>query len=250
VAALPAARQTLFFSATLPPDIQRLAGSIVRNPVRVAVAPAATTVDAVDQRVYFVEHAAKRDLLVHLLRDPAITRALVFTRTKHRADRMYRHLHQAGIRAQAIHGDKSQGAREMALAHFKSGEVRVLVATDIAARGLDIDNVSHVFNLDMPSEPESYVHRIGRTARAGAAGIAVAFCSSEERATLEQIQRLIRKEITVVREHPYPSRGVPAHPQPHPPHPTHPPQPAPAPHHVPQHSFGASRRHGRRRRRR
>jgi ATP-dependent RNA helicase RhlE len=211
VSALPAARQTLFFSATLPPDIQRLAGAMVTNPVRVAVAPAATTVDAVDQRVYFVEHEAKRDLLVHLLRDPTITRALVFTRTKHRADRVCRHLHNSGIRAQAIHGDKSQGARETALAHFKTGEVRVLVATDIAARGLDVDNVSHVFNLDLPSEPESYVHRIGRTARAGAAGIAVAFCSTEERGYLTHIERLIRKEIAVVREHPFLSHGRPAY---------------------------------------
>jgi len=205
VAALPTERQTLFFSATLGPDIQRLAGSIVRDPVRVEVAPAATTVEAVEQRVCFVEKPDKRDLLVHLLKDPAISRALVFTRTKHGADRVAHHLHRAGVKVQAIHGNKSQGARERALEDFKTGQIRVLVATDVAARGLDVESVSHVFNFDLPDEPEAYVHRIGRTARAGAGGMAVAFCGLEERTQLAAIERLIHKNLTVIGDLPFKS---------------------------------------------
>jgi ATP-dependent RNA helicase RhlE len=203
VAALPEQRQTLFFSATLGPDIQRLAGGIVRDPVRVEVTPAATTVEAVEQRVCFVEKPDKRDLLVHLLKDPGISRALVFTRTKHGADRVANHLHRAGVKVQAIHGNKSQGARERALDHFKTGQVRVLVATDVAARGLDVESVSHVFNFDLPDEPEAYVHRIGRTARAGLGGMAIAFCGLEERGSLAAVERLIHKNLTVIEDHPF-----------------------------------------------
>ncbi|MBI2195390.1 MAG: DEAD/DEAH box helicase [Planctomycetes bacterium] len=206
VAALPVRRQTLFFSATLSADIERLAGDIVRDPVRVNVAPAATTVEAVDQKVYFVEKPDKRDLLVDLLRKPAMTRALVFTRTKHGADRVAQHLYRAGLRVHAIHGNKSQGARQRALEQFRNGRVQVLVATDIAARGLDIDGVTHVFNLDLPNEPEVYVHRIGRTARAEASGVAISFCSPEERVLLAAIQRLIREDLEVVGDHPFHSR--------------------------------------------
>jgi ATP-dependent RNA helicase RhlE len=201
---LPAERQTLFFSATLPLNIQRLAGSMVRDPVRVEVAPAATTVESVEQRVYFVERSSKRDLLLHLLQSsPDISRALVFTRTKHGADRVARHLRRAGVQTQSIHGNKTQGARERALARFKSGQARVLVATDIAARGIDIESVSHVINYDMPGEPDAYVHRIGRTARAGAAGAALSFCEVEQLALLGKIERLIRKQLTVINDHPY-----------------------------------------------
>ena len=203
VAALPEKRQTLFFSATLLPDIQRLAGSIVREPVRVEAERAASTVDAVEQRVCFVEQADKRDLLVHLLKDPAVLRALVFTRTKHGADRVARHLHREGVTVQAIHGNKSQAARERALEHFKDGRTRVLVATDVAARGLDVEDISHVFNYDLPAEPEVYVHRIGRTARAGAGGTAVAFCGMDERLLLVAIEKLIRKRLAVIEEQPF-----------------------------------------------
>jgi ATP-dependent RNA helicase RhlE len=209
VASLPAERQTLFFSATLPPDIKRLAGAMVRDPVRVEVAPAATTVEAVEQVVYFVEKPDKRELLVHMLKDPAISRALVFTRTKHGADRVAHHLHRSGIKVQSIHGNKSQNARERALDQFKTGQIRVLVATDVAARGLDVESVSHVFNFDLPAEPDVYVHRIGRTARAGAGGIAVSFCDLEERTGLHAIQRLIRKNLTVVGENPLKSYIAP-----------------------------------------
>ena len=202
VGTLPRERQTLFFSATLGPEIMRLAKDMVRDPVRVDVAPSATTVEAVEQRVYFVEKPDKRELLVRLLADPAISRALVFTRTKHGADRVAHHLHRAGIRSQSIHGNKSQGARERALDHFKSGGIRVLVATDVAARGLDIESVSHVFNFDLPAEPDVYVHRIGRTARAGAGGVAISFCDLEERILLHAIEKLIRKNLAPVDDNP------------------------------------------------
>jgi ATP-dependent RNA helicase RhlE len=211
VSALPTERQTLFFSATLTPDIQRLAGGIVRDPVHVAAAPASTTVDTVEQRVYLVEADNKRDLLVHLLKDPAIARALVFTRTKHGADRVARHLHRAGVQVHAIHGNKSQGERQRTLARFKSGAVRVMVATDIAARGLDIDNVTHVINMDIPAVPEAYVHRIGRTARADAAGVAVSFCSPEERGQLAAIERLIHVRMELILDHPFHPRNVTPH---------------------------------------
>ncbi len=205
VAALPEERQTLFFSATMPSNMVRLAGSIVRDPVHVEAAPTATTVEAVEQRVYHVIRSKKRNLLEHLLKtDQGISRALVFSRTKHGADRIAKQLARADVNSQAIHGNKSQKARERALARFKAGQARVLVATDIAARGIDIDSVSHVINYDLPHVPESYVHRIGRTARAGAAGVALSFCSVEERKLLAGIEKLIRMKLAVVSDHPYP----------------------------------------------
>jgi ATP-dependent RNA helicase RhlE len=189
---LPRQRQTLLFSATMPKAIASLAEAYLSDPVNVVVTPAATTVERVDQRVVFVPSEGKRALLTTLLRDPAMARVLVFTRTKHGADRVVRHLVGTGIEASAIHGNKSQPQRERALAGFRDGQARVLVATDIASRGIDVDGVSHVINFELPNVPEDYVHRIGRTARAGAAGIAVAFCSDEERAYLRDIERLTR----------------------------------------------------------
>jgi ATP-dependent RNA helicase RhlE len=204
VAAIPAERQTLFFSATMPANIESLAGSMVRDPVRVEVAPAATTVESVEQRLYFVAAGNKRSLLEHLLStDAEVSRALVFTRTKHGADRVARHLRRAGIGTQSIHSNKGQGARERALERFKAGRARVLVATDIAARGIDIESVSHVINYDLPESPEGYVHRIGRTARAGASGVALSLCGLEEIGLLGRIEKLIRKKLTVVNDHPY-----------------------------------------------
>ncbi len=200
---LPTKRQTLLFSATMPEAIQDLASSILINPLRVEVTPQATTVDTVDQSVFFVNKKDKRALLEHILADRAIRRALVFTRTKHGANKLVEQLDHANIQAEAIHGNKSQTARERALANFKAGKTRVLVATDIAARGIDVDDVTHVINFDLPNEPESYVHRIGRTARAGASGIAFSFCDAEERAYLRDIEKLIRLRVPVVAEHPY-----------------------------------------------
>jgi ATP-dependent RNA helicase RhlE len=197
---LPKDRQTLFFSATMPADIQRLSGSILRDPVRVAAGPASAPAEDVEHSVYFVEKQNKGELLRHLLSDGSIKNALVFTRTKHGADRVTRQLARANVRAESIHGDKSQNARERALADFKRGTTRVLVATDIAARGLDIVDLSHVINYDLPDEPENYVHRIGRTGRAGASGIALSFCGIEERSSLIAIERLIRKHLRVVGE--------------------------------------------------
>ncbi len=203
VATLPRQRQTLFFSATMPDDIQSLAQTILTDPVRVEVAPVASTAERIEQSVYFVEKGDKRALLANLLRDPAITRVLVFTRTKHGANKVVKELGQVSIQAEAIHGNKSQSARERALENFKRGTTRVLVATDIAARGIDVEGISHVINYDLPNIPESYVHRIGRTARAGADGIAISFCDQEERAYLKDIERLIRQRVTVVQEHPF-----------------------------------------------
>jgi ATP-dependent RNA helicase RhlE len=200
---LPGDRQTLFFSATMPREIQGLADTILRDPVRVAVTPAATPAEAVAQRVHYVEKPNKIELLKHLLSDPSVRSALVFTRTKHGADGVTRQLVGARVRAEAIHGNKSQNAREKALDSFKHGRARVLVATDIAARGLDIADLSHVINFDMPVEPESYVHRIGRTGRAGAEGIALSFCALEERPLLTAIERLIRRHLPVEENHPY-----------------------------------------------
>ncbi len=209
---LPRDRQTLFFSATLGGDILRLANNILRDPIEVAVTPAATTVDAVEQLVYFVERNDKGALLASLLNGGEIRNALVFTRTKHGADRVARHLLRAGIEAEAIHGDKTQKARERALESLKSGRTRVLVATDVAARGLDIADLSHVVNYDLPEAPDSYVHRIGRTGRAGASGIALSFCDATERLYLAGIERLIRKHLTVVAEHPFKSGLAPGRP--------------------------------------
>ena len=195
VAKLPHKRQSLFFSATMPAEIAKLAGELLRDPARVAVTPAATTVERVDQRIVHVERAAKPALLTELLRSEPIERALVFTRTKHGADKVVRHLVKSGLTAEAIHGNKSQNNRERTLAAFRAGKVRTLIATDIAARGIDVEGISHVFNYDLPNIPESYVHRIGRTARAGAAGIAISFCDAEERAFLRDIEKLIRVAI-------------------------------------------------------
>ncbi len=195
VAMLPKERQTLFFSATMPQEITRLADQMLRNPARVAVTPQATTVERIAQRVIHTEKASKQSLLAELLRSEPVERVLVFTRTKHGADKVVRSLQKAGFAAEAIHGNKSQGQRERVLAAFRTGKLRTLIATDIAARGIDVDGVSHVFNYDLPNIPESYVHRIGRTARAGAEGIAISFCDHEERAYLRDIERLIRMTI-------------------------------------------------------
>jgi len=203
---LPRRRQTLFFSATMPPEAQELADQLLTRPETVAVVPPATTAERVDQEVYFVEKADKRALLVDVLRDSAMRRVLVFSRTKHGANRIAEHLVKAGIGAEAIHGNKSQNARERALAGFKSGRTRVLVATDIAARGIDIDDVTHVVNFDVPEVPETYVHRIGRTARAGASGMALSFCETDERLDWRNIEKLVRQDIPIVEGHPYESR--------------------------------------------
>ncbi|WRS26374.1 DEAD/DEAH box helicase [Oscillospiraceae bacterium MB08-C2-2] len=201
---LPPKRQTLLFSATMPPEIQHLVDTLLQNPVKVEITPAATTVDTISQRVYFVDKINKRALLQSLLADKSIRTALVFTRTKHGADRVARDLSRANITSAAIHGDKSQGARQLALTNFKNGKLRVLVATDIAARGIDIDQLSHVINYDLPNIPETYVHRIGRTGRAGLSGIAISFCDVTEKPYLKDIQKLIRKDIPVVGAHPFP----------------------------------------------
>ena len=195
---LPRARQTMLFSATMPAQIATLAAEYLHDPVKVVVTPAATTVERIDQRVIFVPRERKPALLASMLDDPAFERVLVFTRTKRGADRVARHLAGAGIQANAIHGNKSQPQRERALAGFREGDARVLVATDIAARGIDVDGVSHVINFELPHVPDDYVHRIGRTARAGASGIAVAFCSQEERALLRDIEKLTRHPIRVM----------------------------------------------------
>ena len=206
---LPTERQTMLFSATMPQTIQDLSRSILIDPVKVEANPEATTVEKIDQSLYYVERGEKRDLLKHILQDSASERVLVFTRTKHRANNLAKQLNRARIPAEAIHGNKSQGARTLALARFKSGKSPVLVATDIAARGLDIDAVSHVINFDLPDIPESYVHRIGRTARAGASGIACSFCSVDERKLINGIEKMIRQPIPVVADHPFVS-DVPA----------------------------------------
>lgn len=200
---LPKKRQTLFFSATMPPEIAKLAGTILYQPEKVEVTPQASTVDRIEQSVYLVEKGDKKDLLTDLLKDPAITSALVFSRTKYGADKIARFLNKAGILSDAIHGEKSQNARQRALSNFKDHKIRVLVATDIAARGIDVDELSHVFNNDLPEVPETYVHRIGRTGRAGHSGVAVSFCSSEEMPLLKDIQKVIGKIIPVVEDHPY-----------------------------------------------
>ena len=201
IAKLPKKRQSLLFSATMPRDVAKLAEEILHQPRRVEVAPSATPVEQIDQKVFFVETARKRDLLEELLRDQAMFRVIVFTRTKHRANRVADQLGKAGISAEAIHGNKSQNARQRALEAFRKGKVQVLVATDIAARGIDIDDVTHVVNYELPNEPESYVHRIGRTARAGARGTAFSFCDPSERAYLRDIEKIIKMQIAVVEDH-------------------------------------------------
>lgn len=201
---IPAKRQTIFFSATMPAEISKLAATILTNPVRVEVTPVSSTANTVKQEIYFVDKNSKRLLLLHLLNDDAINTALVFTRTKHGADRVAKDLNRAGIITEAIHGNKSQNARQRALTNFKSQKTRVLVATDIAARGIDIDELSHVINYELPNIPETYVHRIGRTGRAGASGISISFCDAEERAYLKDIQKLIGKPVPVAENNPYP----------------------------------------------
>jgi ATP-dependent RNA helicase RhlE len=197
VQSIPPARQTLFFSATMPKEIASLAGQMLRDPVQVSVTPVATTVERVEQRVIFVETARKRAMLANMLRNSKMSRVLVFTRTKHGADRVTQHLEAVGQTAAAIHGDKSQPQRERALAAFKSGRISVLVATDVAARGIDVEGVTHVVNFDLPNVPEAYVHRIGRTARAGQGGMAISFCDSSERPHLRGIEKLIRTRLQV-----------------------------------------------------
>jgi ATP-dependent RNA helicase RhlE len=209
IAELPARRQNLLFSATMPGPISALADQILRDPVRVAVTPVGSAAPRIAQWVLYVDHGSKRSLLRDVLRDPSMTRVLVFTRTKHGADRVTRDLEKGSVRAEAIHGNKSQGARQKALAGFRDGRVRVLVATDIAARGVDVDGVSHVINFDVPNEPESYVHRIGRTARAGASGIALTFCDRDERGYLRDIERLTGARLAVADDHPYSGRAAP-----------------------------------------
>jgi ATP-dependent RNA helicase RhlE len=205
IALLPQRRQTLFFSATMPREAQDLADRLLYKPETVAVVPPSTTAERVDQEVYFVEKADKRNLLVDVLRDSAMKRVLVFSRTKHGANRIAEHLEKNGTYAEAIHGNKSQNARERALANFKAGKTRVLVATDIAARGIDIDDVTHVVNFDVPEVPETYVHRIGRTARAGASGMALTFVEVDERGDWRAILKLTKQDIPVVDGHPFQS---------------------------------------------
>jgi len=201
IAELPRDRQTLLFSATMPRDIAQLARSILRDPVRVEVTPPATTVERIVQSVLLVDKKNKRALLGEILRDSAIERALVFTRTKHGADRVVKYLRQLDEKVAAIHGDKAQGARERALDGFRKGRLRVLVATDIAARGIDVPDITHVINFDLPNIPESYVHRIGRTARAGRGGTAISFCDEGEHAQLRAIEKEIRRKVPVVEDH-------------------------------------------------
>ncbi|HEV2479346.1 MAG TPA: DEAD/DEAH box helicase [Puia sp.] len=200
---LPAKKHSLFFSATMPPEIQKLAGSILVNPSKVEVTPVSSTADTIQQYLYFVDKKDKRSLLLHILKDDTVPTALVFTRTKHGADKVAQGLTRAGIRAEAIHGNKSQNARQRALVNFKNRHTRILVATDIAARGIDIDDLTHVINFELPNVPETYVHRIGRTGRAGASGTALSFCDGEEKEFLRDIQKLISRQIPVVEDHPH-----------------------------------------------
>ena len=204
IAKLPHKRQTLFFSATMPPEIQKLSNTILVKPETVTVTPPATTAELVSQSVYFVDKKDKRQLLHFVLQDKSIKTALVFTRTKHGADKVVKDLHKEGITAEAIHGNKSQNARQRALGNFKENKIRVLVATDIAARGIDVDLLGHVINYEIPEVPETYVHRIGRTGRAGASGTAMSFCDHEEMQDWRNILKLTAQKIPVVEGHPYP----------------------------------------------
>ncbi len=203
IAKLPKVRQTMLFSATMPKEILKLKNSILTKPVKVEITPAASTIDTIKQEVYFVEKRNKKSLLIHLLKDKSIESVLVFSRTKHGANKITEDLNKAGIQAQAIHGNKSQNARQLALSNFKEKKIRVLVATDIAARGIDVDKLSHVINFDLPDVPETYVHRIGRTGRAGEEGIAITFCDGEERNDLRVIEKTILKSIPVIEDHPF-----------------------------------------------
>ncbi len=216
IAKLPEQRQSLFFSATMPPSILNLSQKILGNPEKVTIKPEQTTAEKVKQSVYFVTKSNKIKLLTHILENDDVHSALVFSRTKHGANKVVKMLDRAGIRAEAIHGNKSQAARQKALGNFKSGTTRVLIATDIAARGIDVDSLSHVINFDLTNVPETYVHRIGRTGRAGASGVALSFCSSEERPYLRDIQKLINQKLTVVEDHPYVDDGTEIPPPPEP----------------------------------
>ncbi|MHB9941286.1 DEAD/DEAH box helicase [Clostridium sporogenes] len=208
ISKLPRGRQNLLFSATMPSEITKLVDSIVKDPIRVEVTPVSSTVDTITQEVYHVRKKQKRSLLKHLLKDESIESALVFSTTKRGANMIAKDLVEAGIEAEAIHGNKSQNARQRALNNFKEGKIRVLVATDIAARGIDVNELSHVFNYNLPDIPETYVHRIGRTGRAGAKGVAISFCDIEETKSLKAIEKLIHKEIPVVEDHPYKIRHI------------------------------------------
>jgi len=204
IAQLPTQRQTMLFSATMPPGIEKLTKTILINPVKVAVTPVSSTVDTIDQSVYFVNKQNKVSLLIDLLKTKDVASALVFSRTKHGADKIARRLNATGIEADVIHSNKSQNARQLALSRFKSGHTKALIATDIVARGIDIDELSHVINFDLPEVPEAYVHRIGRTARAGLTGTAISFCDETEKKLLFGIEKLIGKQVAVVSKHPYP----------------------------------------------
>jgi ATP-dependent RNA helicase RhlE len=204
IAKLPKKRHSLFFSATMPPVIQSLADSILHNPAKVEVTPVSSTADTIQQSLFYVSKGDKKKLLIHLIQTEKIKSVLVFTRTKHGADRVVKDLDKAGIRSAAIHGNKSQNARQNALSDFKTGKIKVLLATDIASRGIDIDELSHVINYELPNIPETYVHRIGRTGRAGFNGIAFSFCEEEEFGELKDIQKLIGKKIPVNDSHPFP----------------------------------------------
>ncbi|MBX4266036.1 DEAD/DEAH box helicase [Clostridium estertheticum] len=208
IAQLPKIRQTMLFSATMPGEISKLVDNILVNPVKVAVTPVSSTIELIEQAVYFVDKKDKKSLLIHLLKDKSIVSALVFSRTKHGANKITKDLNNEGIEAQAIHGNKSQSARQLALNNFKQGITRVLVATDIAARGIDVDELSHVINFDLPNIPETYVHRIGRTGRAGLGGIALSFCDVEEKPFLKDIEKVIKKSIPVIEDHPYPASNI------------------------------------------
>ena len=207
IAAIPKARQTLLFSATMPGEITRLSKDILLDPVRVEVTPQATPIERIEQSIFHVDAKGKIALLASILDDPALSKVIVFTRTKHRANRVVEKLSKGGIDAEAIHGNKSQGARQRALKRFRDGHARVLVATDIAARGIDIEGITHVINFELPNVAESYVHRIGRTARAGASGAAYSFCDPAERAYLKDIERLIQRPLTVIGDGPAPFNG-------------------------------------------
>lgn len=204
IAYLPKERQTMFFSATMPTEIGKLSSSILKDPVRIEITPVSSTVDVIEQEIYFVNKNNKINLLIHILKTKTIDSALVFSRTKHGADKIVKALEKAGFYAQAIHGNKSQNARQLALSNFKLRKTRILVATDIAARGIDVEELSHVIIFDLPEVPETYVHRIGRTGRAGLGGMAISFCDQEEKGLLRDIQKLISKIIPVVEEHPFP----------------------------------------------
>lgn len=204
IAKLPAKKQTLFFSATMPSEIQKLADTILHKPVKVEVTPVSSTAEKIEQEVYFIDKPNKKNLLIQLIKESDIKQALVFARTKHGSDRVARDLNKAGIKADSIHGDKSQGARQRALTNFKNKSLTVLVATDIAARGIDIDDLQYVFNYDMPNVAETYVHRIGRTGRAGASGKSISFCDAEEKEYLKDIEKLIGKKIPVNDNHEWP----------------------------------------------